>query len=287
MLLDYTPLIKRKERIDIMGFIRQRRTYCGDFLEVDIFPYTENQEQCSKRGKRSKKKTVTEPKQRNLNDKNAKRYFIQLVNTNFGENDYILHLTYKDKFMPENEEEAERMITNYFRRIRDRRKKEGLEPLKYILVTEYVEGSGKDKKVRMHHHVFMNGGLDRDTIEDLWCVRKKKGQKKGEMLGYANVRSLQTDKDENGAEALCRYLTKYKRKKRWSPSQNLKKPYCRTNDHKYRRREVERIVKDLPDVSYWEKKYPGWTLQRSDYAVKVVYNYITGWSIYLKMRRLE
>lgn len=268
-------------------FTREKKIYCGEkYLEVDIFPYTKNQEEVSRRGKRSKKKNESEPKQKNLNDKNARRYFTQFVNTNFDEKDLHVTATYKDKFLPATPEEAEREISNFLRRVSYRRKKEGLDPLKYILVTEYTTKKDGEKLVRIHHHIFMNGGLDRDVIEDIWSKRKQKGQKKGESIGYINADRLQPD--ENGAAALCRYLTKYtNRKKRWSSSHNLKKPYSRTNDHKYSRREVERICKNIPDRTYWEKKYPGWTLTDSDYGFKAEYNEITGWSIYLKMRRLE
>ncbi|MCT8975523.1 hypothetical protein N4T77_02815 [Clostridium sp. CX1] len=268
-------------------FTREKKIYCGDnHIEVDIYTYTKTQEEASRRGKRSKKRKESEPKQKNLNDKNAKRYFIQLVNTNFDERDLHVTATYKDKFLPETLEEAEREISNYLRRISYRRKKEGLEPLKYILVTEYITEKDEKKPVRIHHHLFMNGGLDRDIVEELWSKRKQKGQKKGERIGYINADRLQPD--ENGAEALCRYLTKFtNRKKRWSSSQNLKKPYSRTNDYRYSKREVERICKEMPDRAYWEKKYPGWTLTNDYYGFRPEYNDITGWSIYLKLRRLE
>ncbi|MPN26997.1 hypothetical protein SDC9_174424 [bioreactor metagenome] len=132
----------------------------------------------------------------------------------------------------------------------------------------------------------MNGGLDRDEVEDLWCRRKKKGQKKGERLGWINADRLQPY--ANGIEALCKYLTKFKRKKRWSPSQNLKKPVASYNDNNYGKREVQNLSKDLPGRAFWENKYPGWTLVDSDYGVKAEFNKETSqWSIYLKMRRIE
>lgn len=94
--------------------------------------------------------------------------------------------------------------------------------------------------------------------------------------------------DENGVAALSKYLTKDPRgKKRWSSSRNLVRPESRPNDHKYRKREVERIAKERPGAEYWEKKYPGWTLAENDYAFKVEYNEITGWSMYLKFYRRD
>lgn len=60
------------------SFMREKKIYCGKhYREVDIYPYTAAQLTASTRGKRSKKIKETEPKQKNLNDKNARRYFTQ------------------------------------------------------------------------------------------------------------------------------------------------------------------------------------------------------------------
>ena len=70
------------------NFQREKKIYCGpsdtpDYMEVDIYQYTDNQKTAVK-GKRAKKEKVSAPKQKNLNDKNAKRYFVQLAESNFG-----------------------------------------------------------------------------------------------------------------------------------------------------------------------------------------------------------
>ena len=193
-------------------------------------------------------------------------------------------MTYNDKFLPVTLEDAEREVRNYLDRVSYRRKKEGLEPLKYILVTECKTEKGKE---RWHHHIIMNGGLDRtNVVEALWSRPKKKGQKIGESLGIVNSRRIQIEDDGKGISALGNYLSKDpKGKKRWSTSKNLERPWTRANDYEYSRRELEKIVKDAPGREYWEKKYPGWTLENSDYAYSAVYNEITGWSLYLKLRR--
>jgi len=258
------------------SFIREKKVYCGEkYLEVDIYPQSGSP---PKKG-RAKKERVSAPKQRNLNDKNAKRYFVQLINTNFGEGD--LHVTVTYAQVPETVEEAEKEAAKYIRRIAHRRKREGLTPLKYILVTEYSTGKGGEKPTRIHHHIIVNGGLDRDAVEDLWRKPRKKGQKEGERIGFANADRVKPN--DYGLEALSRYLMKNPNgKKRWSSSQNLEKPECRTNDHKYTRRQVERIVKDeIDNQEFWVKKYPGWDLTEC----KPEYNEITGWAVYLKLRR--
>lgn len=264
------------------NFIREKKIYCGDnFLEVDIIPKLGLRK--IKPGTRSKKIKVTAPKQKKLNSKNAKRYFIQLMNSNFGKKDLHITVTYKNKYLPKTIKDANREAGNYIRRISYRRKKEGLEPLKYILVTEHNSRKKDGKIIRIHHHIIVNAGLHRDTLEDLWRRPRKKGEKEGERIGFANSDRLQPN--EFGLEALARYLSKNpKGKKRWSSSQNLIKPEMRDNYFKYSKRKVEKIVRDEADnKAFWGKQYPGWFL--TQYVSK--WNDITGWSIYLKLRKLK
>ena len=271
------------------SFIREKKIFCGDYYqEVDIFPYTDTQKSASSSGKRSKKIRESLPKQKNLNDKNARRYLVQIGELNFGADSDALHVTatYSSKYLPETMEGAEKEISNYLRRIQYARKKVGLPSLKYILVTACTIGRDDEKPVRIHHHIIMNGGLDRDALENLWRKPRRKGQKQGDSIGYCNADRLQ--EDENGIAALCNYLVKQTRgKKRWSSSHNLKRPESRTNDGKYTRRQIEKLARERPDRAFWEKKYPGWTLTDEDYGVQYEYNEITGWAIYLKLRKKE
>lgn len=273
----------------VRSFMREKKIYCGDhYREVDIYSYTDAQKKASSRGKRSKKVKESEPKQKNLNDKNARRYFTQTANLNFGSDPDALHVsaTYSARYLPATIEEAEKEVTNYLRRVQYRREKEGLPPLKYMLVTAYSTGKDGKKPVRIHHHIIMNGGLDRDTVEELWRKRKRKGQKKGDRIGFCNADRLQSD--ENGISALCNYLVKQAAgKKRWSSSHNLERPTSRTNDGRWNHRQIERIAKEQPGREFWERKYPGWTLTDNVYGVTYEHNDFTGWSIYLKLRKRE
>ena len=273
----------------VRTFIREKKIFCGDhYREVDIFGYTTAQKNAAARGKRSKKVQESEPKQKNLNDKNARRYFVQLGNLNFGDDPEALHVTatYSAKHLPRTVEAAEKEVSNYLRRVAYARKKEGLPPLKYILVTAYTTARNSGKPTRIHHHIVMNGGLDRDVVEELWRKRKRKGQKKGDRIGYCNADRLQASDD--GIAALCNYLVKQAGgKKRWTSSHNLERPTSRTNDGKYNRRQIEKWARERPGREFWEKKYPGWTLTDSDYGVQYEYNDYTGWSIYLKLRKRE
>ena len=115
----------------VRSFIREKKIYCGDhYREVDIFTYTTAQKTAASRGKRSKKVQESEPKQKNLNDKNARRYFVQLGNLNFGDDPDALHVTatYSAKYLPPTVEAAEKEVSNYLRRVAYARKKEGLPP---------------------------------------------------------------------------------------------------------------------------------------------------------------
>lgn len=259
-------------------FIRAKTIHCGitGYKEIDIIPRTDLQD-IAVRGKR-KRISVSRPAQDNLNDKNSKRYLRQLVNGNFTEEGYHASATYKNKFLPETVEDAEREVGNFIKRIKRRIKKDGLGELKFVLVTEYNFSKTNDEKpVRIHHHIIMSGNLERDIIEDLWCRKRKKGEKKGERLGTINVDRLQLD--ENGLEALCEYITKTKKsKKRWSSSRNLIRPYITKNDSKFGKRDIERLSKSNSLKEDIQKKYP----ELDIVEVEKEYYDETGWHIYVK-----
>lgn len=129
-----------------MRFVREKKIYCGpDYVEVDIIPRTWEADLVAKRGTRSKKQRESAPKQRNLNEKNAKRYLRQLGNGNFTDGDWFISLSYKDKFKPATMAAAEKEVANYLRRLKNRYKKLGHE-LKYILVNE-----GGTTTIRFNH----------------------------------------------------------------------------------------------------------------------------------------
>lgn len=259
-------------------YIKEKLIYCGEkYLEIDIFKTYEK----PKRG-RAKKFKETEPKMKRLNDKRAKRYFIQLVNTNFTDNDIHITCTYNDENIPSSVEEAERIAKNFLRRVNYKRNKKGIEKLKYILVTEYKPVSEKYKGVRVHHHIIMNKGLTREELEELWRLPKRKGEKEGKKIGFINADRLQTN--EYGLENIARYLTKEPAgKKRWIPSRNLKKPVILERDSRLTNYKLQKLIKEN-DREYWEKRYKNYILTE----FKPIFNEITSfWSLYIKMRRID
>lgn len=246
---------------------REKRIYSGNILEVEIYPVSIRE---VKQPRREKTKLST-PKQRNLNDKNARKHLSRLINANFTDKDLAVHLTYRDEELPDSEEEARRDVTNFIRRLRYHRRKNNLTAeFKYIAVIEYKE-SEDGKKVRMHHHIIMTGDMDRDMVEEIWGK------------GWVNTKRLQAD--EYGYEALANYISKDpKGKKRWTGSRNLKQPVVKVSDYKYTKRKVEEISRCPEDRETFETLYPEYIFNNCKVSVN---EYTAGIYLYIKMRKLR
>ena len=265
--------MQRGTRMINRSSIREKVVHCGkNFLSPEIYPYSGQQQQAVGR-KRGKKVNVSAPKQKNLNDRRAKRYFIQLANSNFGVGDLVVHLTYAPEFLPESEEEAAKIVAKYLRRVAYLRKKRGLPPLKYLLVTQI--GRKKDGTHRIHHHILMNGGLDRDEVENLWWETKGTKEREPVMYGWANADRLRPN--AKGIASMAGYMVQDSAgKKHWTQSQNLEKPWHRApNDRKYTRRQLDKIAK-LPQVErILDKGYEilYFTENVDEFAVRMMQNY--------------
>lgn len=264
--------------------IRQKLIHCGPyavktkFIEIDLFPYRDRGRPNGRKAKRYE----SEPKQKDLNDKNSRRYFNQMAKSNFSEKDLIVGLTFSKEYAPASEKEAKKEFENYVKRINRARRKIGLNPMKYLVVMETTRGG------KYHFHMFMEDGLDRDLVEELWSRPKKKGEKKRERLGRVNSQRIQPDK--NFCEALTTYLMKDpKGKKRWSGSRNnLHRPWVTNNDTRYTRSQIDKLAQMPGDCEYiknfFERQHAGYELTEC----KQVFNKETArWSIYLKMRLKE
>ena len=280
------------------SFVREKKIYCGEeYLEVDIVHVTNTPEA----GKEKKGKSSA--RQKNLNDKRSKRRFVQIANTNFGADDLHISATYNEKHLPVTLEEAERNVHNFLNKVKRKMKRETGQDLKYMLVTEYtpedeegqqlaLEGieDKSTKAVRIHHHIIINGGVSRDDLELMWSktrINWKKAKdpeyrKNVDCLGFVNCDRLQPN--ENGIEGLVNYINKRKKGcKKWSTSMNLKKPKVKKNDSKYSYRKVCTLAKTPEDKEYWRKSYKGYEPTNIDFQ----YNDYTGWSVYLKMRKVR
>lgn len=257
---DEQPLsIEKKKAIYVTKTIR-----AGDIFEVEIYPaFTKKEFDAFKPRRRPTRKA-----QINLNNKNSQKRFIRLMNTNFDYDDFIMHLTYANDKLPRSIEEAEKEVYKLIRKINYRRKKAGLKNAKWMYVTEY----DKDKKIRVHHHLIIEKGIDRKVMKDLW----KNGKR-------TKVEELEPD--EFGLTGLGKYLTKDpKGKKRWKSSKYLKQP-IEKKSCSFSNKKIWEMVDDDTKVSlylnkrYRSKKYLNHEIRYNRYN-KMYY-------IYVQMRTKE
>lgn len=220
--------------------IKSRNEKSGaEMLESMVYPSFPNREDVPK----TAKKRETGQAQKNLNDKNARRYLIRLANINFSKGDIWATFGWDDDNMPEDEERAEKDIKNFIARINYRRRKAGLENAKYIYIPAI------DGYARPHFHILISGdGMDRDELEDLWtkCERK-------------NTRRVKPD-DDFLITGIATYITQNPHgTKRWRSSKNLKKPDAPTRSYrKFSRKKVNGMVRDFEELkAQMEKVYPG------------------------------
>lgn len=239
----------------------------GDLVECEIYPVYEKKRDIPRRDKEK----VSKESQANLNEKNAKKHFVRIVNTNFTQDDLLITLTYQDKYLP-TQAQAKRDVTNYIRRLKRWREKNNLPELKYVYVIEWVdeEEQHKSKKIRVHHHIIINQ-MDRNAAEDIW----KKGR----------VEAKRLQPDEFGLEGIARYMMKQpKDGKRWYGSRNLKKPKVYKSISKLTKRKAEKMAMDpnLPEL--FESLYKG----RYKYNDCSSYysDIVGGFYLYCRMRRL-
>lgn len=254
----------------------------GEQFEIEIYPQFKNMEEVPLEGRRIRKDNSSA--QRNLNEKNARKYLERLINANFTNRDIWITLTYDDEHLPPDGDidAAIKKVQLYIDRINYRRKKLGLGNAKYIYVTEY----NPDAEIRWHHHIIMDGEMDMDTVEKCW----KQGSRN-------EVRRLQ--KDENGLVGMAKYITKEKDRirseRRWNSSKGLKKPKIRVV-HSKRPEERKETYKKI--ATYVEQMKKGHEFVREqmqkwypeyDFADAEIYYNDFNWMFYIKarMRRKE
>lgn len=235
---------------------REKKHLCGEYLEIDIFPVFEYQH-----GRRKKRKPTSEI-QKKLNQRNAERKLIRLLNTNFTKKDIRFDLTYNNEHYPNSPEDAQKEMQNFLRRVKRYRKRHGLPELKYVAVTEV----GK-KTARLHHHIVMNGGIDINTLAEIWG------------RGYTTAKPLQFD--EYGIVGIATYLVKEPiLGKRWCASRNLEQPKTSSRDGRIPKYKIKEFYASGNDNrEEIEKLYAGYSLA----DVKPYYNEING-GYYLTVR---
>lgn len=251
-------------------YYREQKHICGEsydtaaYMEVDLYPVTAQKHKASRRAKR---KEATSLAMQTYNENRSKRYHVQLVNTNFTEKDYSLTLTYDNDHLPaaDDKKQADRDWTNYMKRVyRWCDRHEVKRPL-WVMATEYATKDESGKVVGRHHHhaiVQHTDGLTREVLEDLWT------DSDGKSVGMARCERLLFD--HGSVESLVRYINKNKRCARsWRQSRGLEKPKTpRPNDSTWSKKKLEDAsTLYIDDREFWERKYPGYTLNRVETKV--------------------
>lgn len=260
----------------ITSVYAQKIIKSGNQLEIEIYPeFQKGQREYIKKSALHKKKDTCKA-QKNLNDKNARKYLERKLNANFGTGDLWITFTYNKKDRPQTLEDALKDIKNYIRRLNYHRRKQGLPNAKYIYVTEY----NQDAEIPFHHHVVMDGLLEMDIAENLW----KKGRRN-------ECRKI--DPDENGIAGIAHYITDQRKgtqkaagkyKKRWGCSTgNLKEPVIKKTHPRGLRKKVEKIVRyEGAAKEIMQKEFPEYVFT----TVERYYNdYNAQYYIYVKMRK--
>ena len=252
-------------------FYREQKTICGKnyetagYMEIDLYQITPAQHRMSIRGK---KKEATSLAQQTYNDKRAKRYHVQLVNTNFGKGDFSWTGTYNDEHLPEYDEreKVDRDWTNFIKRVYRFCDKQGIKRPKWIMATEYSTLDEETNEVigRHHHHAIIEHteGLTRDILEELWRDRQ------GKSIGLCRCEYLQVA--HGSVESLVQYISKNKRCDRsWRQSKGLDKPKTpRPNDTKWSAKRLhEASTLYIDDKEFWQREYPGYMLERVETKV--------------------
>lgn len=267
-------------------YVKTRTIRSGSLTEVECYPVY------SWAYRRALAKTrATAQAMRAVNDRNARKKFERLAECNFVPGrDYFLTLTYggqapssvstgADTFphergkafgAPEDMETCNKELRNYLKRVNRARAKAGLGKARCVGVIE------TGKRGRLHHHLLIEGGLDRDTMERLWGH------------GYANCDRIQG----GGMTALTKYMTKgFSTKRetgrhRYFYTRNLVQPRVTESRTRISRRQAERIREDadMYGEQIMRRKWPGLALEAL--TVKQT-EWLPGAYIYARMRRSQ
>ena len=232
-------------RVGSMGY-RTRTIKAGDRLEAEVYPIFGREQE---RQLRAKKHNQTPERVFRNNINRAKRRLILLMEANFKVNEDIhITLTYAGENREYNR--AKQDVKNFFRRVKRAREKEGLPELKYIWAI------GHDQDQKLHIHVVMSGGIERDRLERMWGK------------GIANTMRLQ--QFGNGLAGVANYLYEQNERekvkgnrfnfKSWAGSRNLDPPKEHESDSKISKARIKRIAFDFKNEAkeIMERTYPGY-----------------------------
>lgn len=214
---------------------------------------------------------TTKKAQKNLNNKNAVKYFTRKLNANFKKGDYYLTLNYSNDNRPKSYEEAKKHVRSYIRKlnyeymklqekltimhtktkkssnntkINVKTKKKQYKKIKYMYVIE-ISQAGKGK---YHVHMVLSSELSMDLVEECWKYGRRN-----------NIRKIEPD--EKHLTDLANYLSKDpKGKKRWGCSKGLKEPIITTSKKVSKKKIYEMDNNNSLIEKEMEKLNPGYKL---------------------------
>lgn len=254
--------------------IREKHTKSGKLFEADFYPIWNDGRRIPTRAPKTNRSTEAQAK---YNHSQAVKKAIRIVNANFETGDIFMHITYRPENAPLTEKAAKRDFANYIRRVKTKRASElkrvsellkenpndkSLQKQKaklkqpflyYCPLEETIYKSGKHKgKSNWHFHLLMTGGIDRDTLEDMWDKN-------------ARVNADRFQPERFGPESAARYITKdLHGSRKILRSKNLKKPISpKLKDGRITARGVQMLATQrVDDKAYWERKYKGYRFIR-------------------------
>ena len=254
--------------------IREKHTKSGKLFEADFYPIWNDGRGIPTRAPKTNRSTEAQAK---YNHSQAVKKAIRIVNANFETGDIFMHITYRPENAPLTEKAAKRDFANYIRRVKTKRASElkrvskllkenpndkSLQKQKaklkqpflyYCPLEETIYKSGKHKgKSNWHFHLLMTGGIDRDTLEDMWDKN-------------ARVNADRFQPERFGPESAARYITKdLHGSRKILRSKNLKKPISpKPKDGRITARGVQMLATQrVDDKAYWERKYKGYRFIR-------------------------
>ena len=265
LLCDRTPNEEALTEIEkARGFYRTRSIRSGDLLEVEAYPILPK----AMIREAMAKYPVSPEAQKRLNQRNAEKRLVRLMEANFGASDWYFTATLEGANLP-SLDGMRRKIQRFIQRMNYRRKNMGLDNARYIYVIEgYEEGS---RQKRLHVHFVIDGGLDRATLKEIWGAGRCKCDEL-DPTGYG------------GLVNLAKYLSKDPRgRKRWAASKGLRGPVVHVADRKINHRAARRIA-DSPAgaAAALEKLYPGFEHVETEVRTNP---FISGCYIYAVLRR--
>ena len=255
-----------------MGFVREIKYYCGkEYFECDIFEMADMRQ----RGKKFRVQKINESsdKQKKQNKKNALKKFNRKVHTNFTRRDLYMTFTFDREHMPADKKEAKKEFHNFIKRVNRRRKKKGMQSVKYMGSME--EKTRQDGSHSYHFHFIISGGISREEMEDIWGK------------GLCNASRLRMD-DKELIIRLCQYIMKESANKKKNEntyicSRNLKDPIVKKNDYRISHRQLENLSRQTESSEVWETMYPGYEFLEA----RAGYSDEAGWHVMVRMKRRE